>query len=648
VRRVGAGLARSLWRVRLSPRASLASAGMLDTSALLGAESSLTLPRIPSRLRLAAIALCASLPAAAVGYVTAQNPAATPLHVAVLFRVVVITSLVLTGTYALTDGKHRRMGWLLIAAGLYSSLWLLNGSSDSFTFSVGVLCAGPALAVFYYLLLSQPGGHLNSPLERCFIAGFTTVITLGWTFAWVTSRQPPIAAPLVRCAPHCPHNALFVGSTTAGPATKSVLMVSWGLFACGTFLLLLRQLRSAGPPLRRLLTPVVIVAMVSMLFLFGFFVTESSHSHMVNVLGSLYAATALMIPFAILLGLGLERQFMGQALARFMDQLAGATPSRLEALMADALHDPSLTIAYRRPRMGTYVDSSGSQVAIPAAPFRCAATEIERDGYPVASVLYDAALSDQEAFVRAAGAAAALRLEHAQMEADLKASMGELARSRRRLVETADAERQRIERDLHDGAQQHLVGMRLKLELATGAIKDDRELGERMLSEIGSELEEALDDLRSLAQGVYPPLLAEHGLGEALKSAARRSPVPVSVQARGIGRYPADIETAVYFSCREALQNMAKHAGQDTTGRLRVWEDAARLHFEIGDSGMGFSAETTPPGSGIINMCDRLEAVGGTITVSSSEGAGTVAAGSVPLPHPRAAAQKPHRRGSVM
>jgi signal transduction histidine kinase len=297
--------------------------------------------------------------------------------------------------------------------------------------------------------------------------------------------------------------------------------------------------------------------------------------------------------------------------------------------MADVLHDPSLMIAYRRPTLGTYVDHTGSAVQMPPAGPARAVADIERDGQPVASVLYDGGLADQEPFVHAAGAAAAMRLQEFQLEADLKASLGDLARSRRRLVEAADAERQRIERDLHDGAQQHIVGVRVKLELAREAIRHDAARGERMLEEIGDELDDALDELRSLAQGVYPPLLAEHGLAEALKSTARRAPIAISVSVPRLSRYPADIETAVYFCCREALQNVAKHGGG--SARLGLSEQGAQLHFAVADSGPGFDPESRSLGQGIVNMCDRIEAVGGTLTVTSHAGGGTVISGVVPL-----------------
>jgi signal transduction histidine kinase len=224
-----------------------------------------------------------------------------------------------------------------------------------------------------------------------------------------------------------------------------------------------------------------------------------------------------------------------------------------------------------------------------------------------------------------------LWLQNTQLQADLKASMADLAASRRRLVETADVERQRIERDLHDGAQQHLVGMRLRLELAAEAIREEPRRGEHMLTEIGEQMDETLDELRCLAQGVYPPLLPEHGLAEAIRSASRRSPFPGSVEAHGIGRYSADTETAVYFCCLEALQNIAKHAGPHVCGTVRLWEERQRLCFEVSDEGAGFAPEAVRPGNGLVNMRDRMEAAGGTLTVTSREGHGTSVRGGIPI-----------------
>ena len=202
-----------------------------------------------------------------------------------------------------------------------------------------------------------------------------------------------------------------------------------------------------------------------------------------------------------------------------MNQLARAPEANPEVLMAAALRDPSLKIRYRRPGLATYVDSSGTPVD--DLPGECAVTWIEHGRMPVAGVMYSSDLVGQERFVQAAGAAALLRLEKAQLEADLKASTGDLAASRIRLVETAHAERRRLERDLHDGVQQHMIGLRIKLDMAAETVKDNPVEGERALARVGHEMDDVLQELRSLARGIYPTLLSEHGLSEALRSAAR-------------------------------------------------------------------------------------------------------------------------------
>ena len=151
-----------------------------------------------------------------------------------------------------------------------------------------------------------------------------------------------------------------------------------------------------------------------------------------------------------------------------------------------------------------------------------------------------------------------------------------------------------------------------------------------MLAAIGRQIDEALEELRSLARGVYPPLLEAHGLGEALKSATRHSPKPVSVHAHGIGRYRADLERAVYFCCLEALQNTAKHAGPGAAARVGVWQLRRQLLFEISDTGPGFTPGHAPPGTGLVNMRDRIEAVGGSLVVISRPTRGTMIRGAVP------------------
>jgi signal transduction histidine kinase len=231
-----------------------------------------------------------------------------------------------------------------------------------------------------------------------------------------------------------------------------------------------------------------------------------------------------------------------------------------------------------------------------------------------------------------------LTLHNVRLDSALQASLDEVRRqaealqaSRARIVAAADAERRRIERNLHDGAQQHLVALAVKVRLA-------RQLGERdpakanvLLEELGGDLEDALQELRDLAHGIYPPLLADKGLAEALASAARRAVIPTEVRATDIARYQPEVEAAVYFCCLEALQNAAKHAGEGAKAMVRMWEEAGGLLFEVADDGVGFDVKRTRVSAGFTNMNDRLGAIGGTLRVESAPGRGTKVAGAIPL-----------------
>jgi len=222
------------------------------------------------------------------------------------------------------------------------------------------------------------------------------------------------------------------------------------------------------------------------------------------------------------------------------------------------------------------------------------------------------------------------RSASAGFEAKVEASLHELRESRTRIQAAADGERRRIERDLHDGAQQRLVALRIRLGLAGDLMREDPARGDQLLRELGTEAEEALEEVRSLAHGVYPSLLADGGLDEALRALARSSSLAMTVDADGIGRYSSEIESAVYFCCLEALQNATKHASGASSVSIRVRDDG-ELRFEIRDDGDGFDREAVSPGMGFVNMRDRLEAVGGTLTIRSTPGSGTRITGTVAL-----------------
>jgi len=235
----------------------------------------------------------------------------------------------------------------------------------------------------------------------------------------------------------------------------------------------------------------------------------------------------------------------------------------------------------------------------------------------------------EERLLEDLAAQAGLVLRNVRLTADLQARLEELRTSRERLVTAQDEERRKLERNLHDGAQQQIVALAVKARLATALVGADAEKERVMLGELQEGLTEALDTLRDLARGIYPPLLADKGLGAALEAQARKSPVPVEIVADGIERYPQEAEAAVYFCCLEALQNIAKYANA-SGAKIQLTSGAGELAFSVTDDGKGFDLASTTLGAGLQNMSDRLAALGGTVDIDSEPGRGTTVNGRLP------------------
>jgi signal transduction histidine kinase len=232
----------------------------------------------------------------------------------------------------------------------------------------------------------------------------------------------------------------------------------------------------------------------------------------------------------------------------------------------------------------------------------------------------------------------ALALRNARLDSDLQASLEKLRRqadelrlSRARVVAAADDERRRIERDLHDGAQQHLVALEANLGAVSALIESDPERAQAILGELRAAVREAMQDFRDLAHGIYPPLLQDRGLSEALANAVRRASIAARLDATTVSRYDPEVEATVYFCCVEALQNAAKYAGDTARATIRLWEQEGGLRFEVADDGPGLDPARTTLGAGLTNMRDRLEAVGGDLLIDSSLGRGTRVGGTIPL-----------------
>ena len=264
-------------------------------------------------------------------------------------------------------------------------------------------------------------------------------------------------------------------------------------------------------------------------------------------------------------------------------------------------------------------------------------TEItDDDGRRIAAIVHDRALGDDPAFIETASAYARMTLDNHRLSAQAAALLRDVDDARARMRTAADDERRRIERDLHDGAQQRLVALAINLGMAAERAGDDGPHAAAVMRRLAEEVEHALDELRALTHGVYPAPLTDGGLVDGLRAAARRNPLPTTVLGAGVQRYPPEIESAVYFCCLEAMQNATKHAFGATAVVIDL-SHVDSLRLEVRDDGAGFDTDRVAPGFGLTSMRDRLAAVGGELTIVSSPGHGTRVIGSVP----RAASRGP-------
>jgi signal transduction histidine kinase len=450
-------------------------------------------------------------------------------------------------------------------------------------------------------------------------------------------EQYPEPSPYATCDP-CPGNAFMVVGSEPGfvedvlRPLREVLTIA--IFAAVTVLLALR-IRRASHLVGLTLTPVLAVAT----FRFGVLAvaifarrTGPDDSQLVLTMGWLIALALPAMALAFLVGVARWRLFVAGAQQRLASRLHGHPgPEDLRAALAEAFDDPTLDIAYWiGDGDGHWADGSGHPTFAPPEGTR-SVTEIRDGDRRVAAVFHDPALREERAFIDAAASYLVMTLDNQRLTAQTASLLRQVTDSRARIQATADDERRRIERDLHDGAQQRLVALRIKLELAAEQIDTGRRNGDAVLLRgLGGDVEKALDEIRSLARGIYPAPLADRGLVEALRSAALQSALPVTVMAAGVGRYAREVETAAYFCCLEALQNAAKHARGATAAVVDISDNGA-LHFEVRDDGAGYDPHRVTEGVGLTSMRDRVAAVGGTLAVESSPGRGTRVSADIPL-----------------
>ena len=356
------------------------------------------------------------------------------------------------------------------------------------------------------------------------------------------------------------------------------------------------------------------------------------------------ALCLLALPLAVLTvaalgGAGLLYRSLVRALLLAPPAPAG---SPVRELLAESLGDRSLSIAYWLPDREIFVDETGHPVTLPESGSRRAWTAVERDGRRVAAIVHDAELHTGPELVQAAAAAAALALDNERLKADLRARVEELRVSRVRIVDAADAARRRLERDLHDGAQQQLVSLALDLRVLKARVRDQPE-AVALVEEVSEKLATGLAELRELARGIHPAVLTERGLGPAIESLAERVPIPVSCQVDvGAARLAPGIEAAAYFVVSEALTNVVRYAHAH-----HAWVDirrsAGNVVVTVRDDGLG--GADIAAGTGLRGLADRLSALDGELRVDSPPGHGTRVEGRIPS-HEAGPAEGPGDAGS--
>jgi len=331
----------------------------------------------------------------------------------------------------------------------------------------------------------------------------------------------------------------------------------------------------------------------------------------------------LLIPLAFVFGL--VRARLGQvAVGDLVIELDAIGPETMEQALARTLHDPSLRLGFRLAQADHFVDSLGRPVELPGEGGELTATFIERDGEKLAVLVHDQALLEHPRLVESVVAAARLALDNERLQAQLQNQLAELRASRARLVEAADGERRRLERNLHDGAQQRLIAVGLALNLLRGRIVSHP--AAPLLGEAEQELAHALQELRELARGIHPAILTDQGLAAAARTLATRGAIPVTVNANG-QRFPPAVETAGYYLIAEALTNISRYA-QATRAWITITHGDGLARIEIGDDGIG--GADPDRGTGLSGLADRIGALEGRLAIDSPSGRGTTIAAEIP------------------
>jgi len=552
-------------------------------------------------------------------------PLTTSLRAAA--TVVAAWSFLVAGLIAWARQPWNRLGPLMLATCFALLARQLRYSHDALAFTVFFLLGEIGYALVAHVALAYPSGQVVDRLERAFLwvaYGIAIAFPFAILLVYDETRHLRFLDPL-------PRESLL--QVSPHPRLVDALQDAFGVLAYGVLaaafvLLVVRKLVTATPRTRRVLRPLLLAAIAAALWavLNGILTFATSPPAFMNDLFWWQILSLTALPLALLWGM-LRARLARVHVGELVVHLEQSSPGELRDELARALEDPSLEVAFWLPERGEFVDASGRTFEVPEDGPTRTVTRLEQDDEPLAILVHDPSLRNEPKLVEAVAATARLALQNARLHAEVSAQLEKVKESRTRIVSAADEERRRIERDIHDGAQQRLVALALELRSAQRKLGSelDREL-EGLLASAADELQVAVDELRELAQGIHPGVLVQGGLGAALEELAGRSPIPVSVESTE-ERFAPEIEGTAYFVASEGLTNVVKHAGA-TRASIRAQRRNGTLVVEVEDDGVGGASMAN--GSGLRGLADRVEARGGRLRVTSVGGAGTRLVGEIP------------------
>jgi signal transduction histidine kinase len=526
-----------------------------------------------------------------------------------------------TGIYTWTRQPDNRLGALMTAVGFSACLAGLRVSTEPWVFIVGLLFITSQWALLFHMLLAFPRGVVETGFERLLAAAmyFSSVVVHPVMVLFQdTARQG------------FPENPLLIGDgADLTDVTRARFWFTLALLVALVVVLAQRWSRERGPQ-RQAMAPVFVSGGLVMVLLgvwYAALLAGAGEDFVQGIEDARYVVLAT-VPFAFMAGLIRTRVAEASAVREIVARL-GDPSARSQGVchaLAGALEGTGLEFAYRDRERGIYVDGHGTPIQVPPRDPDRAVLPLETGGDRGPVLIYDATREQERDLVRAIAAAVTLSLENERLAEDLRAKVDELSASRARIVESGDAARRRLERDLHDGAQQRLVSLALSLRILGTRLDGDPETVQE-LEGARSELEHALDELRELARGIHPSVLSDRGLDAALEALAHRAPLPVELDLCPGDRLPERVESASYFVVAEALTNVVKYAGA-THATVNLSRQNGHVLVEVADDGVGGANPSN--GSGLAGLADRISSLGGQLEVDSSPGRGTTVRAAIP------------------